>query len=116
MVLLLHGAGGDESTWFAGGLVDGGQRADATAAELIAAGRIPPVVLVAPAIDDSYGVDSLPANDRWDHGAYGTYLHDELLAALGGVLPISREVADTFVAGFSMGGFAALHRRSATRR
>ena len=70
VVVLLHGAGGDEATWFGGGVLDGGLRADRVAAELIAAGRIPPVVLVAPAIDDSYGVDSPPAADRWDHGPY----------------------------------------------
>jgi enterochelin esterase-like enzyme len=109
VVVLLHGAGGDEATWFGGTLLGGGLRADEVAGALIADGRIPSVVLVAPAIDDSYGVDSVPADDRWDHGAYGTYLRDELLPALPDLLPVSDVPDDTFVAGLSMGGFAALH-------
>jgi enterochelin esterase-like enzyme len=109
VVVLLHGAGGDEATWFGGTLVGGGLRADEVAAALIADGRIPPVVLVAPAIDDSYGVDSASADDRWDHGLYGTYLRDELLPALPDLLPVSDAPGETFVAGLSMGGFAALH-------
>lgn len=109
VVLLLHGAGGDEATWFGGTLLAGGLGAETVAASLIADGRIPPVVLVAPAIDDSYGVDSPPAADRWDHGAYDTYLREELLPALPDLLPVSDAPRDTFVAGVSMGGFAALH-------
>lgn len=109
VVVLLHGAGGDEATWFAGTLAGGGLRVDEVAATLIAEGRIPPVVLVAPAIDDSYGVDSPPAADRWDHGAYDRYLRDELLPALPDLLPVTGVPSRTFVAGLSMGGFAALH-------
>ncbi|MFN8619304.1 MAG: alpha/beta hydrolase-fold protein [Chloroflexota bacterium] len=109
VVVLLHGAGGGEATWFGGDLLGGGLHAEAVAAELIAAGRIPPVVLVAPAIDDSYGVDSPPAADRWTHGAYETYLRDELLPALPGLLSVSAEPGGTYLAGLSMGGFAALH-------
>jgi enterochelin esterase-like enzyme len=109
VVVLLHGAGGDEATWFGGTRLGGGLRADEVAAALIADGRIPPVVLVAPAIDDSYGVDSAPAADRWDHGAYGRYLRDELLSALPDLLPVSDAPGDRTVAGLSMGGFAALH-------
>lgn len=108
VVVLLHGAGGDEATWFAGTLAGGGLRADEVAAALIADGRIAPVVLVAPAIDDSYGVDSSPAADRWDHGAYATYLRDELLPGVRALLPIGEDPRETFVAGLSMGGFAAL--------
>ena len=109
VVVLLHGAGGSEATWFGGRPGDPGLRADAIAAALIAEGRIPPVVLVAPLIDDSYGVDSPPADDRWDHGPYETYLRDELLPALAGLLPVSDDPADRSLAGLSMGGFAALH-------
>lgn len=108
VVVLLHGAGGNEATWFGGTLAGGGLRADEVAAALIADGRIPPVVLVAPAIDDSYGVDSPPADDRWDHGAYGMYLRDELLPAVRAALPVGDEPGDVSVAGLSMGGFAAL--------
>jgi enterochelin esterase-like enzyme len=109
VVILLHGAGGNEATWFAGRVGDPGLRADLVAAGLVASGDVPPFVLVAPSIDDSYGVDSPPANDRWEHGPYEQVLRDDLLPALAGVLPVSDDPGDRFIGGLSMGGFAALH-------
>ena len=109
LVILLHGAGGNEATWFTGRVGDPGLRADLVAAELVASGRVSPFVLVAPSIDDSYGVDSPPANDRWEHGPYEQALRDDLLPALAGLLPVSDDPAERFIGGLSMGGFAALH-------
>ncbi len=103
VVLLLHGQGGDASVWFHA------LGADLIAGDLIAAGRIPPVLLVSANTDDSMGVDSPPSDDGWDHGAYGTYLADELLPAIAARYPISAEPRERHVAGLSMGGYAALH-------
>ena len=109
VVILLHGAGGNEATWFAGRVGDPGLRADLVAAELISSGQVPPFVLVAPSIDDSYGVDSPPSNDRWEHGPYEQALRDDLVPALAAVLPVSDDPSHRFIGGLSMGGFAALH-------
>lgn len=103
VVVLLHGQGGDASTWFHA------IGADLIAADLIAAGAIPPVVLVSANLDDSMGIDSEPADDGYDHGAYGTYLADELLPAIAARFPISDDPRDRSIAGISMGGYAALH-------
>ncbi len=103
LVVLFHGQGADPSAWFHG------IGADTEATRLIAEGRIPPLVLVSAGIANSMGIDSTPADDGYDHGAYGTYLAEELVPALVGRYPVSIDPRDHFVAGLSMGGFAALH-------
>lgn len=103
LVVLFHGQGGDASAWFHG------VGADLEAARLIAEGRIPPVILVSAGIANSMGIDSGPGDDGYDHGAYGTYLADELVPAVIARYPVSADPADHAVAGFSMGGYAALH-------
>ncbi len=108
VLYLFHGAGGDASSWFAGSGGDGVGVAG-VARDLVAAGRVRPVVIVSADIDNSYGVDSPPAADGYDHGAYETYLRDELIAAVESRYPVSRAAADRYVGGLSMGAFAAAH-------
>jgi enterochelin esterase-like enzyme len=103
VLLLLHGQGGDPSVWFHA------LGADLEAAALIAEGRIPPVILVSAGIANSMGIDSAPGDDGYDHGAYGTYLADDLLPAVAARHPVSTDPRDHFAAGLSMGGYAALH-------
>jgi enterochelin esterase-like enzyme len=109
VLYVFHGYTGNEHNWFAGplGWVVG---VDQAAERLIAQGAICPVVIVSAAIDDSYGVDSEePAQgDQFDHGPYERYLLHELIPAVeANLAPV--EPRQRFVAGFSMGGFAALH-------
>jgi enterochelin esterase-like enzyme len=105
LLVLFHGRGGDQRQWMEGVSGDG-VGIDATAHRLMTEGRLSPVVIASADIDDSYGVDSPPASDGYDHGLYERYIVDELIPALrstyGGSLPI-------FVGGLSMGGFAALN-------
>jgi enterochelin esterase-like enzyme len=108
LLVLLHGRGGDEPSWFAGSFGDGIGVA-AIADRLVAAGQIPPVLLASVLIDDSYGVDSPPADDGYDHGAYGTFLAADLWPELERQLPLANGPVRRYVAGYSMGGFAALH-------
>jgi enterochelin esterase-like enzyme len=103
VVVLLHGQGGDPSVWFHA------LGADLEAADLIAAGRIPPVLLVSAGIANSMGIDSEPADDGYDNGAWGTYLADDLIPWIAQRYPISTDARDHHAAGLSMGGFAALH-------
>ncbi len=103
LVVLFHGQGGDPSAWFHG------VGADLEVARLIDEGRIPPVALVSASIANSMGVDSGPGDDGYDHGAYGTYLADDLVPAIAARYPVSPDPRDHVVAGFSMGGYAALH-------
>lgn len=103
LIVLFHGQGADASAWFHG------IGADEAASRLIAEGRIPPLIIASAGIDDSMGIDSEPTEERYDHGLYGTYLADELLPALVERYPVSLDRRDHYVAGLSMGGYAALH-------
>lgn len=103
LVVLFHGQGGDASAWFHA------IGADLIAQRLIAEARITPVMLVSAGIANSMGIDSVPGDDGYDHGAYGTYLADELVPWLLDRYPISADPDEHFVAGLSMGGYASLH-------
>jgi enterochelin esterase-like enzyme len=105
VVYLLHGYGADPASWLGGA---DGIRLDGMAQQLIDGGRLCPVVLVAPDIDNSYGVDSAPAADQFDHGPYGRYLIQELMPAIEAEYPPAGDADGRFIAGYSMGGFGAL--------
>ena len=109
VLYVFHGYTGNEHSWFEGPL-GWGVGVDQVAERLIRQGAICPIVIVSAAINDSYGVDSPePAEgDQFDHGPYERYLLDELIPAVEADLsPV--EPRQRFVAGLSMGGFAALH-------
>jgi enterochelin esterase-like enzyme len=109
VLYVFHGYTGDEHSWFQG-TFGGGVGVDQVAERLAVQGAICPVVIVSAAINNSYGVDSeVPAEaDHFDHGPYERYILDELIPAVEANLPII-EPRQRFVAGLSMGGFAALH-------
>jgi enterochelin esterase-like enzyme len=103
LVVLFHGQGGDEGAWFDGVGID------EIARDLIDGGRIPPTILVSARIDDSMGIDSVESDDGYDHGAYGTWIENELVPALAARYPVSADPRDHHLAGLSMGAYAALH-------
>jgi enterochelin esterase-like enzyme len=55
------------------------------------------------------GIDSDPADDGYDNGAWGTYLADDVIPWIAQRYPITADPADHHAAGLSMGGYAALH-------
>ncbi len=98
LVTLLHGVYGSAWSWaFQGG-------AHRTAARLIAAGAIPPMVL------------AMPSDGLWGDGTgYATHAHADYEAwIVADVTAVAERVVPTsvggpkFLAGLSMGGFAAL--------
>lgn len=109
VLYVFHGYTGNEHDWFQGAF-GGGVGVDQAAARLVLQGGICPVVIVSAAIDNSYGVDSpVPADgDQFDHGPYERYLLEELIPTIEANLA-AVEPSRRFVAGLSMGGFAALH-------
>src|SRR5450759_1887183 len=101
VLFLFHGRGGDERSWMAG--QDGsGVGVDAVAHGMISAGTIGPLVIVSARIDDSYGVDSLPAADGYDHGPYERYIIENLVPAIEARYPVGGDPADR-VAGLDCG-------------
>jgi enterochelin esterase-like enzyme len=107
VLVLFHGAGGDQSQWMEGRFFDG-VGIDRIARQLIDEKRIDPVTIVSAFIDDSYGVDSAAADDGYAHGPYERYIVEELIPSI-----VERyapdEDAQIYVGGLSMGGFAALN-------
>jgi len=109
VLYLFHGRYGTERGWMEGSFGRDGVGVHETAQELIDDGRIPPLVIVSALINDSYGVDSAPSDEGYDHGPYERYIMDELLPDIEARLPISTDPADRAIGGLSMGGFAAFH-------
>jgi enterochelin esterase-like enzyme len=108
ILVLFHGRGGGASQWMSGSLLSSGVGVDDIADALITSEQVVPLTIVSAAIDDSYGVDSAPADDGYSHGPYETYITDELLPTVvsrydpGGTRPL-------YIGGLSMGAYAALN-------
>ncbi len=106
---LFHGRYGSERGWMGGSFGRAGVGVHEVAQGLIDESRIPPLVIVSALINDSYGVDSPPSDEGYDHGPYERYIMDELIPDIEARLPISSDPADRTIGGLSMGGFAAFH-------
>jgi putative tributyrin esterase len=99
IVILLHGVYGSHWAWaFKGG-------AHRTAAAMIRAGEIPPLIL------------AMPSDGLWDHGSgyvphaaqdFERWIVEEVAAATKLAVPETTEESPLFIAGLSMGGFGAL--------
>ncbi len=109
VLYLFHGRYGSERGWMGGSFGRAGVGIHEIAQTLIDEGRIPPLIIVSALINDSYGVDSPPSNEGYDHGPYERYIMDDLIPAIEARFPISTDPRDRAIGGLSMGGFAALH-------
>ena len=107
ILFVFHGRGADEAQWFHGRF-GSGAGLDAAAHRLIEAGAIPPITIVSAFIDQSYGVDSAPANDGYTHGPYERFILDELIPTMEQRVGAGGTAERRSVAGISMGGFVAL--------
>jgi len=99
VVYFLHGTSGQDGDWFTwGNLAPILDRA-------IAEGRIPPLVVVAPGLGDSWYVDS---PDPGGFGRIDTALATDLVAAIDASLPTAACRAGRAIGGNSMGGWGAV--------
>jgi enterochelin esterase family protein len=99
VVYLLHGYQGNEVEWF-----NSGQIAPVLDAA-IAAGEIPPLIVVTPAGGNSWYVDN---PDRNGSGNMATALTTDFIAAVDSRFPTLACREARIVAGFSMGGTGAV--------
>jgi len=85
---------------------------------LLQQGRVVPSIIVAPSIDNSFGVSNpetesvdVPGTGRvvYNGGDYEEFLASDLIAAIDTRYRTSPDPSDRSVGGISMGGFAALH-------
>lgn len=99
IVILLHGVYGSHWLWVHKAGVH------RTAARLVAAGDIPPIVLAMPSDglwEDGSGYLDLPGRDA------ETWIVDEVVQAVCAAVPAAKAEAGVCIGGLSMGGYGAL--------
>lgn len=108
VLYMFYGYGGNEHTFFGGFLT-----MHSTADRLIAAGRMPPTIIVVPDYANSFGVNTTvaqqPNSAGGTIGAYEDYLIGEVVPAIDARYSTTASGEQRHIGGFSMGGFAALH-------
>ena len=97
---LLHGHNSNETNWLNRGDIE------ATLDRMIADRRIRPLVVVMPRGDNSWYVDSKAVGGPGD---YETAFVQDLRGDIETSFPVRRDQGGRAIAGFSMGGFGALH-------
>ncbi|MUT65263.1 esterase family protein [Paenibacillus sp. NEAU-GSW1] len=103
----LHGKNGNENSFFANGLNMGEK-----AAKLAREGRIKPMIIVAPQLDNSYGVNSAEKpkdKNEYQLGMYEDFLIKEVIPAIDASFNTIKSREGRYIGGISMGGYAALH-------
>ena len=108
VLYLFYGYGGNRDAYF-----DGFLAINRTADRLIAARAIAPLIIVVPAYDNGFGVNTTLAQSADSAGGsiglYEDYLMDELLPHIERSFSTDARRERRYVGGISMGGFAALH-------
>jgi len=89
-----------------------------TADRLIAEGKIEPVIIVSPQLDNSFGINSSVEASSMDgddpqyaryEGRYEDYIMQELLPFIDEQFSTSADKEHRWIGGISMGGFISLH-------
>ncbi len=113
VLYFFHGYRGNQNDWEKNmGLVD-------SAYDLFSSGKIKPLIIVTPDIDNSYGINSAlspehasagtSAGFKPSYGFYEYYLIKELIPYIDSNYSTITEKEGRYIGGLSMGGFAALH-------
>ena len=111
VLYMIHGYTGDQNVWMPGLKLE--KKAD----ELIADGKIQPLIIVSPDIDNSYGINSskttrqigsTPSNSL-NEGMYEEYLIKDVVAYVDSNYSTIPSKEGRYIGGLSMGGYAALH-------
>lgn len=98
VLYMLHGLGGHYSEWVAYGLAD-------AAEQLLAAGRIEPLIIVFPQGDQNYWANHAGSRgERW-----GDYLANDVVGHIDATYRTLPGAGTRAIGGLSMGGFGALH-------
>ncbi|WP_379127739.1 alpha/beta hydrolase [Paenibacillus sp. sgz500958] len=97
VLYLIHGLGSTETMW----MPDLGM--NETADQLIAGGKIKPLIMVTPQIDHSFGFNS------GIKGYYSDYISKDLVTFVDNHFSTDVSRDSRYIGGLSMGGWAALH-------
>lgn len=96
VIYMLHGYGGSNTEWVGYGFPE-------TADTMIAAGEIPPVIIVLPQGDQSYWVNHADDGERW-----GDYTAEDVVRQIDTNYRTIPDAQHRAIGGLSMGGQAAL--------
>lgn len=112
VLYVFHGKDGNADTWMNSAGYTGSMRIDADATQLISAGKIRPLIIVSPEIDNSYGVNTSQATASvhgYSRGMYEDYIIKDLIPYIDAHYSTISTRDGRYVGGLSMGGFIALH-------
>lgn len=112
VLYLFHGKDGNEDSFMNGFFGINGVHIDKEADQLIAENKINKLIVVAPEIDNSYGVNSSASpfvKDGYDHGLYEDYILKELMPYIENHYLVLTSREGRYAGGISMGGFVAYH-------
>jgi enterochelin esterase-like enzyme len=111
VLYIMHGYSGTETGWMPElGL-------DAAADKLIETGKIVPLIIVAPQLDNSYGINSSPTYSITNpgdpftsyYGMYEDYIYKDLIEYVDTHFSTIANREGRYIGGNSMGGFISLH-------
>ena len=97
VLYMLHGGGGRQE-WVDYGLISMTDKA-------IAAGTLPPMIIVLPQGDQGYWVNHIDGGPQW-----GDYLQRDLVQHIDATYPTQADAKHRAVGGMSMGGWGALYQ------
>ncbi|RKP44109.1 esterase [Cohnella endophytica] len=111
VLYLIHGYTGDENSWL------DGLGVSAAADKLIGEGKIAPLIIVSPEMDNSYGLNSAeeysvsnPGDPTSTYnGRYEDYLTQDILGYVDGHYSTLASRESRYIGGLSMGGFISLY-------
>ncbi|GMA63391.1 alpha/beta hydrolase-fold protein [Alicyclobacillus fastidiosus] len=112
VLYVLHGKGGNEYSFMTSLVPGRSVGIDKDATELIDEHKIRPLIIVAPELDNSYGVNtgSYRKDVRgYSRGDYSTYLETDVVHYVDSHYSTVKTADGRYIGGLSMGGFAALH-------
>jgi enterochelin esterase-like enzyme len=107
VLYLFHGKDGNADTWMNGaiGINDIANR-------LIQSGKIRPLIIVSPEIDNGYGINTALTTASvggYNRGMYEDYIIRDLVPYIDRHYSTIPDKTHRYIGGLSMGGFAALH-------
>lgn len=106
VLYLLHGKGANQNSWF-----DSIHIAE-DATSLIHQGKIRPLIIVSPEIDNGYGINTSSTTHsvgEYDRGQYANFITGDLVRYIDSHYSVIPSRNGRYIGGYSMGGFAALH-------
>lgn len=112
VLYVLHGKDGNQTSWMTSVTGLNSIHIDKDATRLIRSGKIAPLIIVSPEIDNGYGIDtstSTSSVNGYSRGQYADFITRDLVQYIQGRYSTIDSRDGRYIGGYSMGGFAALH-------